>query len=238
MGKRWERHAVFVAIFLVAGCESATSVRSGDSAHRLLTDTEMDQISVGAAAAFGGAGATALGPSPVTTATTDTLTSSGEPVSAKPFANLATSDYASSQTHALAANAPYSSANGSAQIAVSHASNSAAINASSVATAVGSGAGQAQIDLQFYGLSVGRVDLAFGSASATACCAASLAAQSAATAHGTGNWRQLKAAPLTDTPGQAQSRMDISIVSSTLPILDAGHVSALLAPTLSQSAGQ
>lgn len=198
----------------------------------------MDRISAGSSAAASDANATALGPAPETTTVTNTLASSGIPVSAPPFLDLLTLNYAFSQAVASAGNAVTAEATGTTEIAVDGGGGGASINATSAGTAAGRTSSQAQINMQFYGLSIGRVDLTFGTAIATACCAPILAAQATADGAGGGYWRELQASPVSDVPGQVQSKVDISVVSSALPILDAGQVSSLVGPTWSQAGNQ
>ena len=84
------------------------------------------------------------------------------------------------------------------------------------------------MSLQFYGLSIGHVDLAFGTATAAACCAPVLAAQVTANGGAGGPYSQeIKAFPLSATPGQIQSRADIAVISSSLPLLNAGQMMSL-----------
>jgi hypothetical protein len=92
--------------------------------------------------------------------------------------------------------------------------------------------------MQFYGLSIGRVDLVFGTALAVACCAPTLEVQTTADAVGGGYSNELQGRPLSDIPGQLQSRVDVSVVSSSLPIGDPGQMLTFTAPPLSRSIGQ
>jgi hypothetical protein len=236
MDNRWGWGAMIVATALVAACETTTT-RSPEQA-RLLTAVEMDQVSAGSAAARSNVEATALGPSPHTSATTSTLASSGSPVSAPPFLDLLTLNYAFSQALASAIDAPLTDASGSTQTEVDNGTGGASISATSVGTAAGSASSHAQINMQFYGFSIGRVDLVFGTTIATACCAPILEAKTSADGTGGGYWRELQASPVSDVPGQVESRVDISVVSSALPILDAGLVSALVGPTWWQTNNQ
>jgi hypothetical protein len=198
----------------------------------------MDQIAAGSAVAVANANAVAIGIIPQTSTLTNTLASSSNPISAQPFSSGLTSNYASSQLVAFAGAAPFSQANGSTLVGVVGSGGGASIAAISTATALGSASGNAQISMQFYGLSIGKADLVFGSATATACCAPILDAQTRVTPTGGTHWQQLQASPISDVPGQVQSRVDISVVSSALPILDPGQVSVLTGPSLSSSLHQ
>jgi hypothetical protein len=148
-------------------------------------------------------------------------------------------DYASSQATASASNAPFTEASGLVHIGVDGGGGGASIDAQSLANAAGSGSGASQINMQFYGLSIGgTADLVFGTAVASACCAPVGRAQTTAEGSGGGYSRSIEAFPVALVPGQLQSRIDISVVASSLPVLDAGQVSALIGPALLQSVGQ
>jgi hypothetical protein len=236
MSNRRGCKATILAVAMVAGCET-TTIRTAGTA-RVLTGIEMDQISAGSAVAVSNANASAVGLAPQTTTVTSTLASSGIPVSPQPYSNLLTLNYASARAVASAGAALFAQANGSTQIGVDGGGGGASIDAMSTATASRSASSDAQINMQFYGLSVGKVDLVFGTATATACCASSLGVQSTADGAGGGYWRQLQASPISDVSGQVQGGIDISVVSSALPILDAGQVSAFVAPTSSRAGNQ
>lgn len=199
----------------------------------------MDGVSAGSATAIADVGAIALGLAPRTTATTDTLASSGTLRSALPFLNLLTLDYASSHAMASASDAPFTEASGLVHIGVDGGGGGASIDAQSFANAAGSGSSASQINMQFYGLSIGRtVDLVFGTAIASACCAPVRSAQTTAEGSGGRYSRSIEAFPVAVVPGHLQSRIDISVVASSLPVLDAGQFSALIGPALLQSVGQ
>ena len=215
MRNLWASTAILLVAASVAGCEAANIVQSSRGS-RFLTETEMNQISAGSSDAISNANATAVGPAPQTVALTNTLASSGTPVSALPIVGLTTLHYAVSQATASASNAPSTQVDVSTWTAVNGGGGGAAISSTSSATAAGSEASHAQINMEFQGLSIGRVDLVFGTAVATACCAPSIAAHTTADRAGGGYWRQLTASPIPTVPGQVQSRVDISVVSSAL----------------------
>jgi len=235
MRSRWGCKAMILASLLVGGCGTIAPQSPGKA--RPLTELEMDRVAAGSAAAVINVAAVALGPAPQTTASASTLTSSGILVPAPPFLDLRTLNYAASQGVAAASNALLTAVDGASHTGVAG-GGGVGIDATSSATATGGRTGQSKTNMNFTGLSIGLVDLVLGTAVASACCAPLLAAQTTATAGGGGYWQTLQAHPLSDTPGQFQSRVDVSVVSSALPILDAGQVSALIAPTLSQSLGR
>ena len=210
----------------VAGCGSGEiPTRVG---HRLLTGIEMDGVSAGSATAIADVRAVALGFEPRTTATTDTLASSGTQRSALPFSNLLTLNYASSQAIASASNAPFTEASGLIHIGVDGGGGGVSIDAESLANAAGSGSSASQITMQFYGLSIGRtVDLVFGTTEASTCCAPVGSAGNRAEGSGGGYSRSIEAFTVAIVAGQLQSRVDIAVVASSLPLLDAGQVSLI-----------
>lgn len=196
---------------------------------RLLTPAEMDQVTVGAvsAVAENQVEAQALGAGAAqTTTSASTLASSTGPIAGAPFAYLS-SNYSSSRATASAIGGQLAETSGSSHISVA-ANGGAQIDAAGTAIAAGRERSQAQVSLQFYGLSIGHVDLAFGTATAAACCAPRLAAQVTANGRAGGPYSQeAQAFPLSTIPGQVQSRADIAVVSSSLPIVNAGQMMSL-----------
>ena len=196
---------------------------------RLLTPAEMDRVTVGAvsAVAENQVEAQALGAGAAqTTASASTLASSTGPVAGAPFAFLS-SNYTNSQATASAIGGQLAETSGSSHISVA-ANGGAQIDAAGTAVAAGGQRSEAQVSLQFYGLSIGHVDLAFGTATATACCAPLLAAQVTANGRAGGPYSQeAQAVPLSTIPGQVQSRADIATVSSSLPLVNAGQMMSL-----------
>ena len=196
---------------------------------RLLTPAEMDRVTVGAvsAVAENQVEAQALGARAAqTTASASTLASSTGRVAGAPFAYFS-SNYSSSQATASAIGGQLAESSGSSHISVA-ANGGAQIDAAGTAIAAGGERSQAQVSLQFYGLSIGHVDLAFGTATAAACCAPLLAAQVTAKGAAGGPYSQkVQAFPLSAIRGQVQSRADIAVTSSSLPLANAGQIMSL-----------
>jgi hypothetical protein len=217
MGNRSRQKAIVVwAITMLAGCEATTVQNSGGT--RLLTAAEMDQVTVGSANATIDIAARALPPAAQTTASDSTLTISD-----------VSSNYSSSQAAAAATSGQLAGVNGSSHTAVSGASSGASIDATGTATAAGGGTSRAQMTMQFVGVSMSRADLVFGTAIASACCAPSLGAQVTGNGAAGGPYStKLQGYSMSDIPGQVQSRVDIAVVSSALPIVDPGQVMGLL----------
>lgn len=229
MGNRLRRKAMlFLAIPILAGC-AATVVQSSGGTKRL-TEAEMDKITVGSASAAIDVAARALGPDARTITPTSTLAVSGSsPVAGPPFLHYLSPNYSTSQGLAFATGGPLAEVNGSSHTGVSSANGGAWIDATGVGTAAGGGTSNAQLSMQFYGFNTGRVDLVLGTAIASACCAPSLAARVTATGGAGGPYSmQLQGYSLSDAPGQIQSRVDIAVASSALPIVDPGQMVGLL----------
>lgn len=182
-----------------------------------MTSAEMDQVTAGAAVAVNEATAHALGAAPQTAVSATTQTNSGgSPIAGAPFLN-----YATSQATASASNGELVQANLSSQLSVDGANGGARIDAAATSAAAGNGMNRAQVSTQTYGVSTSRADLVFGSVSAIACCGSAATAQVKTDSRAGGPYTsELQTTPVSDTPGQVQRRVDISVVSSALPILE------------------
>jgi hypothetical protein len=228
-------NAMVLATVVVAGCKSgATEVPSGGA--RLLTGIEMDQVTAGSALAVNQVEALGLGAAPQTTAFTSTLADSGgSPIAGAPFINYASSQAAASS----ASNGTFVQAGGSNQIQVYGSGGGAWLDAASTATAIGSEPSNAETNMQFTGFSLNHLDFVYGSIAAVACCNPLDTTQATVDSGGGGPYtKQLQGAPVSDMPGQIQSRIDDAVASSTLPLLDAGDGLTITAPRLSQSISQ
>jgi hypothetical protein len=215
----WKPMVLLLAI--ATGCDTTAMKRSGGA--RLLTGIEMDQVTAGTAFAVTDAAARALGSAPQTAVlATASAYSGNSPIAGVPFL-----DYASSQAIASARNGFVAQTSLSSRVAVDGANGAASIDAK----AAGTGTSGAQVTAQFYGVSTNRADLVFGTVAAVACCGSDAGAQVTVDSRTGGPYsRQLRAAPVSDGSGQAQSRVDIAVVSSALPILDPAQVLAARAP--------
>jgi hypothetical protein len=229
MGNRLGWTVIVLAIPMVAGCE-ATAVQSSGG-YRPLTATEMDQITLGSAGAINEAEAHAFGSTSQAFASTSSLVSSGStPIAGASFLNSAGSNYVNSQVN-TAGNSRSVEARGSSSVHVDSANGGASIDAIGTGTAGGDGTSHGQVSMQFYGISTNRADLVFGSATAVACCAPLAEAQVKIASGAGGQYSsELRGAPVSDIPGQVQSRVDIAVASSALPIVDAGQMLGLLTP--------
>jgi len=223
--------AMVLAIAMLAGCETRAIPNARGS--RLLTGIEMDQITVGSAGAINGAEAHALGSVSEATAVTSSLVASGgSTVAGAHFSNAPTSNYVSSRVTASASNGQNAEASGSSHIFADGKNGGAEIDAT--ATAAGRGRSLAQVGMHFSGISTSRADLVFGSVTAIACCSPLAEAQIQVIGRAGGPYsRELRSTPPSDTPGQIQSRVDILVASSVLPMIDPGQLLGLLTPHVS-----
>ena len=208
-------NALLLAFTLLSGCETVT-VSNSDRA-RILTGSEMDQVSAGAAVAFSDAAAHALGPKAQTSVSANAQTNSSNSL----IAEASLRNYAAAGASASASSSGRVQADVSSQISVNGASGGARINAAAVGTAGENKPSLAQASTQTYGISTSRTDLAFGSVSATACCGPAATAQVKADSAAGGPYStELRSTAMSDIAGQVQSRVDVAVVSSRLPILD------------------
>jgi hypothetical protein len=230
MGNRFRwRAMVFLAIPILAGCEANTVQLSRGT--RLLTAGEMDRLTAGSADAAIDIAALALPPDPQTSTSASTLAISGStPVASPPFGVLSLNS-STVEGVASATSGQFAGVNGASHLSIAGVSDGASIDATGASSAAGAETSQAQLSMKFYGFTIGRVDLALGTAIATACCAPAVDAQVAANRGAGGPYSiGLQGYSLSDTPGQAQSRVDIAVASSRLPLVDQGQVMGLLTP--------
>jgi hypothetical protein len=212
-GWGWSAMASLIAIF--AGCQTTTI--QGPGGARILTGVEMDEVTAGSAVAVNDAAARAFGFAPQAEVLGIASAYSGNsPIAGAPFLNSATS-----KATASAGNGELAQTGLSSRVSVGSTNGGASIDAKAAAT----GPTSAQVTAQFFGISTNRADLVFGSVSTFACCGSAAAAQVKVGSGAGGPYtRELQAAPVSDTPGQVQRRVDIAVVSSALPILDPAQV--------------
>jgi len=227
---------MILVITLVAGCENVAPDNSERA--RPLTGSEMDRVTVGSAVAENSGEAVAIGTAPLTSASTSTLanTAGGRSPIIAPLLNAANSSVA-----VAASGGTFVQAAGASQLQVNGGSGGAGISAAAISSTASANDNNnnAEVDLQFTGASLGHVDLAYGSVSATACCNASDQAQADLDSTAGGPYTsETEAEPTSDAAGEAQKRIDAAVASSTLPLLDAGQAITLNAPPLRQSISQ
>jgi len=214
-----------LAIPMLAGCAATPSHSSRGPT--LLTATEMDRVTVGAVGAIAESEivAHALPPAAQAAGSADTLAvSSNGPIAGAPFLSHLSSNYSAAEATASAFSGQLAETSGSSHIFVSGASSWAWGDAAGVTIAAGGAVNQARISLQLNGFSIGPVTVFLGSAVAAACCAAMLQAQVTADGGGGPFSKELIGNPVSAIPGQLQSRLDIAVVASSLPLLDPGQM--------------
>lgn len=222
-----------IPLAMLFGCELSTMPAT--SGMRVLATPELDRITVGSASASIDLAVYALPPAAQTAASTSTLAISGSGLAAgPPFLNGLSKNFSTSQGIASATSSQLAQTTGSSHTAVSGVNGGAVIDAAGASLAAGPGLGQTELSLQFQGVSTARADLVYGTAIATACCASGLSAQVAAGGEAGGPYSaELQVPRRSDQPGQVQSRVDIAVVSSAFPIIDAGQMMSLLTPRAS-----
>lgn len=211
-----------LAMAINAGCQAP--IAKGTGGPKILSRSEMDAITAGSAIAGNYATAHASGAETRTAASASASASSG----ISPIVGAVFLDYGSSQATASAAGDGLAEARLSSSVSVRSANGGASITG----TGAGIGTNRAQVSAQLYGTSTSRADVAFGSISAVACCGSGSQAQvSLDSATGGPYSQEIRAAPVSDSSGQAGSRVDFAVASSALPILGQGQVIAAGAPT-------
>ena len=219
-----------IPLAMLFGCELSTMPAT--SGMRVLATPELDRITVGSATASIDLAVYALPPGAQTAASTSTLAISGSgPAAGPPFVHK---NFSTSQGIASATSSKLAQTTGSSHTAVSGVNGGAVIDAAGASLAAGPGLGQTELSLQFQGVSTARADLVYGTAIAIACCASGLSAQVAAGGEAGGPYSaELQVPRRSGQPGQVQSRVDIAVVSSAFPIIDAGQMMSLLKPRAS-----
>lgn len=216
MGKRSGWNALVLSSAFLAGCQAIVIQHSGGK--RILTASEMDKVTAGSAVAANDTTARALG----STAETNVLGSGSAYSGTAPIAGASLPYYVNSQAIASASGDVLTTTGLSSHTSVDGTSGGASIEA----IAGASGTSRAQVHAQFYGVSTNRADIVFGSVAAVGCCGSDAEAQVGVNPRTGGPYsRELRAAPTSDTPGPAHSRIDIAVVSSTLPVLDPAQLS-------------
>jgi hypothetical protein len=208
--------SVILATVVLAGCQTIFVQRAESG--RKLTGFEMDRITAGSAIAVNDATARALGSEVETKVLGNASSSSGT----GPVAGVPLLDYANSQASGSARGNVLTETRLSSYTSVDRSSGGALIEV----TAGASGTRRAQVNAQFYGFSVNHADVVFGSVTVVACCGADAGVQAAVNTRIGGPYsREVRGVTASNTSDPAQSRIDIAVVSSTLPIIDPAQVS-------------
>jgi hypothetical protein len=219
-----------LTLAILAGC--ALNLTPGSSEMRALATAELDRITVGSAGASIELAASALPPAAQTTASTHTLAIAGSgSLAGPPFLGNLSENFSTSQGAASATSGQLAQTSGSSNTSVSGVNGGAAIEATATSLAAGGEMGRTQVNFQFQGFSTARADLVYGTASATACCAPALSAGVTADAQAGGRYSaKLQANYNSGGSDQVQSRVDLAVASSALPIVDPGQIMSLQTP--------
>jgi len=199
-------------VVLVMGVLSAcqANVPRQSYAPRILTSLEMEHLTAGSSTAINDAMASALGSAPSTIAWG---TSSADSENGRITPTL---DYTSSKAQAFAHGENIARTRLSSSVSVSN--NVGAAELDGFADGVGSN--RAEATTQLYGISTKSAIVVFGSIDASACCDTDAKADANILKKTTGLYtNELRNAWTSYTPAQRQSRVDISVVVSALPIL-------------------
>ncbi|HYZ40328.1 MAG TPA: hypothetical protein VE687_06835 [Stellaceae bacterium] len=185
----------------------------------------MDAITAGSAVAGNDSAPRGIGSETHTAALGSTSAYSGVSTSAysgiSPILGIPFLNYGKSEASASASGNELAQTTLSSDVYVDGANGGASITA----TAAGIGTRRAQAIAQFNGISTNRADLVFGSVAAVACCGSASAARVNLDSSTGGPYsKELRAMPASKVSGQAESRVDITVVSSALPILDQAEV--------------
>jgi hypothetical protein len=220
-GSRSVLGAILLAMTIVTGCQ--TTIAQRPHGPRMLTGPEMDAATAGSAVAADAIAAHARGSEAQTAVLGIASAYSGNsPIAAAPIF-----DYANSQATASASGSNLAQTSLSSQVSVDGGNGGASVDAKAAAT----GSSQVQATAQLYGISTNRSDLVFGSVAASACCGSDASAQVAIDSAAGGPYtREVRSAPVSATPGQAQTGLDIAVVSSAMPLLDPTQVLVAGAP--------
>jgi hypothetical protein len=177
----------------------------------------MDRITAGSAVVVDKAAARAFGSTPQAAVLESVSAYSGSsPIAGAPFLN-----YANSTTVVSAGNGDRARAGLSNYVSVGSANGGALIDAE--ASSIGTS--NTQVSTQFFGISTNRADIVFGSVAAISCCGSDAGADIKVQGRTGGAYStELRSAPVSDTLGQAQNRIDIAVLSSALPIVNPAEV--------------
>jgi hypothetical protein len=207
---------------VLAGCNTTDAQRFRTP--RILTSSDLEKITAGSSDARNEILAYAIGAAPeATVAGTVSAFSSDTPMSGMPI-----SAYAAIQGIAFASGSERAETLLFSHLSLDHLNREAELDG----VAVSSGNSRAEATTQFYGVSTKTADIVFGSIRAIACCDATAGTQANVFSKLSGSYTtEVRNRPLVNRPGERQSRLDLAVVSSTLPLLPAGQ--ALLSQTLS-----
>jgi hypothetical protein len=170
----------------------------------------MEHLTAGSSAAINDAMASALGTAPSTMAWGTSSADSDNGLI------VGTLDYTSSKAQALAHGENIARTRLSSGVSVSNNIGTAALDG----VADGVGSNRAEATTQLYGVSTKSAIVVFGSIAASACCDTDAETHADILKKASGLYtNELRSSSKSYTPAERQSRVDISVVVSALPIL-------------------
>jgi hypothetical protein len=192
---------------------------------RILTSSDLEKITAGSSDARNEILAYAVGAAPEATVSgTVSAFSADTPIMGMPISN-----YATIQGVAFASGSERAETLLLSHLSIDHLKREAELDG----VAVSSGNSRAEATTQFYGVSTKTADIVFGSIRAIACCDVTAGTQVDVFSKLSGSYTtEVRNRPLVNVPGERQSRLDLAVVSSTLPLLPPGQ--ALLSQALSR----
>jgi len=209
---------VLAVVTVAAGCQNTSS--QGFRAPRTLASSDLKSITAGAAAvASNEIVAKALGSRSQATVAGAVSAASGSMLTLEvPILN-----YASADGNAYAQGNQEAWALLSERLSVHEANRRLEL----VGIGMSRGTVRAEATTQFYGVSTKTADIAFGSVRANACCGNAVEAQVNVYPEAVGSYTsELRDSRLVSAPGEKQSRTDLAVISSTIPLLQPGHALA------------
>jgi hypothetical protein len=207
---------------VLAGCNTTDVQRFRTP--RMLTSSDLEKITAGSSDARNEIIAYAVGAAPEATVSGTVSAFSGY----TPIIGMPISNYAVTQGKAFARGSERAETLLLSGLSVHHLNREAELDG----VAESSGNSRAEATTQFYGVSTKTADIVFGSIRAIACCDVTAGTQANVFSKLRGSYTtEFRNSPLVNRPGEPQSRLDLAVVSSTLPLLPSSQ--ALLPQTLS-----
>ena len=191
---------------------------------RILTSSDLEKITAGSSDARNEILANAVGAAPEATVSGTVSAFSGD----TPIIGMPISNYATTQGIAFARGSEGAETLLLSHLSIDHLNREAELDG----VAVSSGDSRAEATTQFYGVSTKTADIVFGSIRAIACCDTAATQVNVFSKLSGLYTTEVRNRPLVNMPGERQSRLDLAVVSSTLPLLSPGQ--ALLSQALSR----
>jgi hypothetical protein len=190
---------------------------------RILTNSDLEKITAGSSAARNEILADAIGAAPEAIVSGTVSAFSGD----TPIIGMPISNFAMTQGKAFASGSERAETLLLSHLSIDHLNREAELDG----VAVSSGNSLAEATTQFYGVSTKAADIVFGSIRSIACCDITAGTQVSVFSKSSGSYTtEVRNRPLVNRPGERQSRLDLAVVSSSLPLWPPGQ--ALLSQSL------